>query len=59
VPKFEEFARVRMVACRQCGRPLIFCAQFKKFGEHRVEICEFDKLQWHNDDPPRPIEVGE
>jgi len=59
VPKFEEFAHVRKDACRTCGRPLVFCSQFKKFGEHRVEVCEFCKTVRHNDDAPEPVVVGE
>lgn len=56
--EFQTFAHVRKDACRQCGRPLTFCAQFSKFGHHRVEVCEHCALEWHNDDPPGKVEVG-
>lgn len=58
VAKFEEFAHVRIDACRSCGRPLAFSSQFKKFGEHRVEVCEHCALIWHNDDKPEPVTVA-
>lgn len=56
--KFEEFARVRMDPCTACGKPLLFCSQFKKFGEQRVEVCEFCKTVRHNGKIEGDVEVG-
>lgn len=56
---FQVYAHVRKDPCKTCGKPLTFSTQFKKFGEHRVEVCEWCKLEWHNQDAPGPVEVGD
>ena len=57
---FQEFARVRKDSCIQCGKPLAFCSQFKKMGQHRIEVCEFCKTVRHNGKvEDEGIEVGE
>jgi MinD superfamily P-loop ATPase len=58
--EWKSFARIRLESCRQCGRPLTFCSQFKAMGEKRFEVCEWCKKCWMNGEAQKgQIEVGQ
>lgn len=54
----DEYARVRLEPCPECGQPLTFASKFRKFGQQHVQVCEHCRKLWHNGKCMGAVEVA-